>query len=105
MLPPAVDLEFGGNCSARPEPARLIAELTLFIHLVEAHYRKPVILYLTREFDAGYEVSSRISRPLWLRSLVLEPGWGARPWTIWQASSFRNLAGIRGRVDWNVARQ
>ena len=104
MLPPAVDLEFGGNCKARPEPARLIAELTVFIRLVEAHYRKPVTLYLTREFDAGYEVSKRIARPLWLRSLVLEPGWGARPWTVWQASSFRNLAGIRGRVDWNVAR-
>ncbi len=104
MLPPAVDLEFGGNCSARPEPARLVAELTAYIRAVEAHFGKRVTLYLTREFDAGYEVSRRVPRPLWLRSLVLEPGWGARPWTIWQASSFRSVAGIHGRVDWNVAR-
>jgi lysozyme len=104
MLPPAVDLEFGGNCSARPEPAKLIAELTAFLRRIEAHYRRPAILYLTREFDAGYDVSRRIPRRLWLRNLGFEPAWGARRWTIWQASSFRSLAGIRGRTDWNVAR-
>lgn len=101
-LPPAVDLEFGGNCDARPAPATLIAELRAFLDAVEAHYRQPVTLYLTREFDAGYEVSAKIDRPLWLRQLGWEPRWGARPWAIWQASSFRNLDGINGRVDWNV---
>ena len=52
-LPPAVDLEFGGNCAARPSPAALRTELSAFIAVVEAHYRRPVTLYLTREFDAG----------------------------------------------------
>ena len=61
-------------------------------------------LYLTREFDAGYEISRNFNRRLWLRSLVFEPNWGAQRWTLWQASSVRHLAGIRGRVDWNVAR-
>jgi lysozyme len=104
MLRPAVDLEFGGNCADRPPPEKLIRELTVFIRLVEAHYGKRVTLYLTREFDAGYEVSKRIPRKLWLRNLVLEPDWGARRWSLWQASSFRSLAGIDGRVDWNVGR-
>lgn len=104
MLPPAVDLEFGGNCAARPTPETLITELMVFIRLVEAHYRQPVTLYLTREFDAGYQVSARIPRKLWLRSLVWEPKWGAQPWSIWQASSFRHVSGISGRVDWNVMR-
>lgn len=101
-LPPAVDLEFGGNCDARPAPARLIAELRAFLDAVEGHYGQRAMLYLTREFDAGYEVSKQIDRPLWLRQLGWTPRWGARPWTIWQASSFRNLQGIEGRVDWNV---
>jgi lysozyme len=104
MLPPVVDLEFGGNCDARPTPDALIAEVMVFVRKVEAHYGKPVTLYLTREFDAGYEVSARIPRRLWLRSLVWEPRWGARRWSMWQASSFRRLAGIEGRTDWNVAR-
>ena len=104
MLPPAVDLEFGGNCAARPTPETLITELMVFVRLVEAHYHRPVTLYLTREFDAGYQVSAKVPRRLWLRSLVWEPGWGARPWSVWQASSFRRVPGIAGRVDWNVMR-
>ena len=63
-----------------------------------------MLLYLTAEFDAVYQVSARVSRPLWLRSLVLEPDFGGREWQLWQVSNFRRLRGIEGRVDWNVAR-
>ena len=70
----------GGNCSRRLPPHAFHAELDAFRRLVEAHYRKPVILYLTEEFDAAYQVSARVPRPLWLRSLVFEPDYGARPW-------------------------
>lgn len=104
MLPPVIDLEFGGNCAARPSSQALIAELAAFIHPVEARFGKPVTLYLTREFDIAYALSARVHRPLWLRRLVLEPHWGARPWSTWQASSFRRVRGITGRVDWNVMR-
>ena len=103
-LPPAVDLEYFGNCSARISREAFHAELAAYISRVEAHYGKPVILYLTREFDEAYEVSRRVERPIWLRSLVFEPDFGARPWRIWQASNFRRLRGIEGRVDWNAAR-
>ena len=103
-LSPVIDLEFGGNCAARPSTAVLMKELAAFVRPVEARFDKPVTLYLTREFDAAYSLSARVKRPLWLRRLVLEPNWGARPWTIWQASSFRRVHGITGRVDWNVMR-
>jgi lysozyme len=103
-LPPAVDLEYMGNCAGRLAPGAFHAELAAYISAVEAHYRRPVLLYLTREFDEAYGVSTRVRRPLWLRSLVLQPRFGARPWTLWQASNFRRLDGIQGRVDWNVAR-
>ena len=103
-LPPAVDLEYLGNCGGRPSVRDLHAELATFIRQIEAHYRKPILLYLTEEFDTAYRVSARIPRPLWLRSLVLEPDFGARPWAIWQASNFRRLRGIEGRIDWNIAR-
>jgi len=103
-LPPAVDLEFGGNCAARPDRSSLLRELKAFLDRIEAHSGRRAILYLTSEFDNHYRVSRAIERDLWLRKLVFEPRFGARPWVVWQASNFRRLDGIAGRVDWNAAR-
>lgn len=105
-LPPAVDLEFLGNCRSarRMTPTDLHRELRTFLAIVEARTGKPALLYLTQEFDEAYAVSSNFDRPLWLRSIAFEPRFGSRPWTLWQASNFRRLDGITGRVDWNVAR-
>jgi lysozyme len=101
-LAPAVDLEHLGNCSRTLSRDSFHKELADYIRLVEARYHKPILLYLTAEFDRNYEVSARVDRPLWLRELVREPRFGARPWTLWQVSNFRRLHGIGGRVDWNV---
>ena len=103
-LPPAVDLEYGGNCADPISPRALHAELASFIERVEIRYRKPVVLYRTEEFDEDFGISRGFDRPLWLRSLILEPHFGARPWRLWQVSNFRRLDGIDGRVDWNILR-
>ena len=103
-LAPAVDLEYMGNCARLLTVEDFHAELAVYIQEVEAHYRGPVLLYLTAEFDEAYRVSARVDRPLWLRSLVFAPSFGARPWAYWQVSNFRRLDGVSGRVDWNVAR-
>lgn len=103
-LPPAVDLEFGGNCAARPSRETLLADLTSFLQMIEAHAGKPAILYVTSEFEDAYAVSSGIHRTLWLRRLFLPPNYGERPWVMWQASSVRRIEGIEGPVDWNVVR-
>jgi lysozyme len=104
-LPAAIDLEFGGNCADRPARSVLLGELKAFIEMVEAHTGKPVLLYTTVEFEQFYRVSEAIDRPLWLRRIAFPPDFGARPWVMWQASSFRRVDGISGRVDWNVVRQ
>jgi len=103
-LPVAIDLEYLGNCDKPVSVAAFQRELGIFISLIEKRYRKPAIFYLTDEFDRIYQVSAHFDRPLWLRSILREPAFGARPWTMWQASSFRRLPGIEGRVDWNVVR-
>ena len=105
-LPAAVDLEFLGNCRTanRMGPRELRRELRIFLDLVERRTGTPTLLYLTKEFDEAHQVSAHFDRPLWLRRLVLEPKFGERRWTLWQASNFRRLDGIDGRVDWNVAR-
>lgn len=103
-LPPAIDLEFGGNCSARPSREILLRELGAFLRIVEAHSGRPAILYLTVEFEVHYRISKAVDRPLWLRRIFLRPNFGGRPWTVWQASAFHRLRGIEGGVDWNVLR-
>lgn len=104
-LPVAVDLEYLGNCRGRNRMGidSLHRELTAFIRAVEARTGKRVLLYLTREFDDAFQVSKRVDRPLWLRSLFRQPDFGARPWTMWQAHNYRRVRGIDGPVDWNVA--
>ena len=104
-LPAAVDLEFLGNCQGKDASNRveLHRELRAFLGKVEAHTGRPAILYLTEEFDHAFGISAAFDRPLWLRNIVLEPRFGKRSWTIWQASNFRRLDGIEGRVDWNAA--
>jgi lysozyme len=104
-LPPALDLEYMGNCGRPVTVAAFHAELAEYIRAVEAHYHKPLLLYLTAEFDQAYRVGARVDRPLWLRGIVFEPKFGARPWHMWQVSNFRRLHGIQGRVDWNVQRR
>ncbi|MFM9851229.1 MAG: GH25 family lysozyme [Sphingomonadaceae bacterium] len=104
-LPHALDLEFGGNCSARPARDVVLSEIATFLKMVEAHSEKPMILYLTKEFDDRYGVSNAIDRSLWLRKIAFPPDYGARPWVMWQASSLRAVDGIEGRVDWNVVRK
>lgn len=102
-LPPVVDLEYLGNCKERPKITDLHKEIADYLAVVEAHSGKPAMLYLTQEFDETYEVSAGVNRPLWLRSIVSKPSFGARAWAIWQVSQFRHIDGIKGRVDWNVA--
>lgn len=104
-LPPAVDLEFPGNCPRRPSQAKFHKELGDFLRIVEERYGKRAVLYLTPHFDRRYRVSANFRRQLWLRSIRSEPRFGARRWTIWQSSNSRRLDGVHGRVDWNVARK
>ena len=103
-LPPAIDLEYRGNCQSKVSVEAFHRQLASFMAIIERHYHHPVTLYLTDEFDRTYRVSARVDRSLWLRGIVTEPRFGARPWAMWQASNFRRLPGIAGRVDWNVAR-
>jgi lysozyme len=103
-LPPAVDLETPSNCHRSVSRAQLHKELSDFLRIVEAHYQKRAVLYLTRRFDRHYQVSANFEQPLWLRGIRSEPHFAARHWTIWQSSSVHKLEGVHGRVDWNVAR-
>jgi lysozyme len=99
-LPPAVDLEFGGNCGRRPEGPALRREIDDFLAAVERAYGKSAVLYLTPEFLEAYRAHLP-PRALWRRSLLRVPDDSA-PWHLWQYHNRGRVRGIRGPVDLNV---
>lgn len=105
QLPPAVDLDFQADCAARPERDVVIGELGRFIAAIETHLGEHVVLRVSRNFEAGYRISEAFPHILWSRQAFFPPSYLSRPWTVWQASSFRRIEGISGPVNWNVMAQ
>lgn len=99
-LPPAVDLEFGGNCGKTPDAATMRAELDAFLDPVERAHGRPAVLYVTPEFLAAYADALPL-RALWRRSILREPDASA-PWRLWQYHNRGRVDGIVGPVDLNV---
>jgi len=97
MLPPAVDLEFGGNCSARPEVDELLQQLDVFLVTITNHYRMRPVVYTNADFYAEYLVDRPPDVTWWIMSPVWQP-WGSPEWTFWQYfPGYR--AGVSGRID------
>lgn len=99
LLPPVVDIEFGGNCPQRPSPDQLNAELEAFLGPVEAAFGKTAIIYLTDEAAETY-AGQIVARPHWLRSLLARPS--QDDWIYWQYHNRGRVDGISGDVDLNV---
>jgi len=101
-LPPAIDLEYVGNCAARPQNGRLARELKAFIAIVQAHYGKPPVIYSTQAFFEDYLDADPAFRayPLWVRNLFGEAGWSrGRKVMFRQFANHARLDGIDGSVD------
>lgn len=106
ILPPVIDLEFSGNCRSQPTQAGLEAELNTFIAIVEKHYRKRPILYVTYEFYDRYLRDRYVQQPIWISDFysfnklpILVDG---KQWLFWQYSERGRVAGIPTLVDLNV---
>lgn len=99
-LPVAVDIEFGGNCGARPSPAVLARELAAFLSVVEAREGKRAVLYLTPEAWSAYR-DVLPARGVWRRSILHAPP-RDEPWVIWQYHNRGAVKGVDGPVDINV---
>ena len=103
-LPPAIDLEFIGNCSKRPPQKEFEAELGAFMEMVSVHYGQKPILYTTQDFFQHYLAKTQYATyPLWVRSI-----WGKPPtvvfpkWHIWQYADNAKVPGIDTLVDLNI---
>lgn len=103
-LPPAVDLEYGGNCDARPDSAALGVELEAFLLAVEAGTGQRPLVYVTGELLRDHVVML-IGERLWVRAIHHPLGMEAPvPAAVWQYSNIGRVDGIAGRVDRDACR-
>ncbi len=101
-LPPVIDLEFGGNCKARPSRESTIHELRGFISGIEQTYQRPPILYVTYEAYERYIQGEFEGLDIWIRDIFWTPKLDRRPWRFWQYANRGRVRGISTYVDLNV---
>jgi lysozyme len=99
-LPPAVDLELAGNCSARPDVATLDGQIGAFLSLVEASTGQQVLLYVGDDIEDMYGLRGSLGGPVWVPRFLVRPS--QDEWHIWQVSAFAHVQGVSGDVDLDV---
>lgn len=104
-LPPALDLEYGGNCQEANRLPNLVNEIDTFIQIVQKYYSKKVIIYTTHEFYDNYLLDRFTGNPFWIRDIIRIPKLNDnRQWVIWQFTNRGKLDGIIYPVDLNAFR-
>ncbi|MGN6692934.1 MAG: GH25 family lysozyme [Aquihabitans sp.] len=99
-LPPALDLEIAGNCSARPDADAVAKEVAAFIGAVEEATGQRMVLYIGDDWQERYPVAGREDRPRWARRMHRRPL--TDDWWLWQFSGTSRVDGITGHTDLNV---
>ena len=103
-LPPAVDVEFAGNCRNWTSIEAIRAELATFLAAIEQAFGRRPIVYFTRESYERVLEGHFTGSPTWARSLFGRPRARFGTWTFWQYAHNGRLSGIEGLVDLNVFR-
>ena len=98
-LPPAIDLEYVGNSSARPSPEDFQEQLAVFMNAIRKEYGREPVIYTAGDFAGHYLQGIPIKRP-WVRAVVFGPGDVA--WVFWQFTERARVPGINGFVDMDV---
>lgn len=101
-LPPAVDVEFSGNCKSWTSIDSIRAELRVFLERTERSDGRRPILYAPRDAYAQILAGHFDEYPLWLRDLLAEPERGS--WQFWQYADNGRVAGFTTLVDLNAFR-
>lgn len=100
QLPPAIDLEFTGNCRDADSMIDFDTEFKIFYNLISEYYSQIPVIYTTYEFYNKYDISQYMTR-LWIRDIFFRPSSQYR-WKFWQYTSRLKLEGVEGYIDGNV---
>jgi len=106
LLPPAIDVEFAGNCKKKLTKEELHKELDDFIAMVSSFYEQPPLIYAPkRAYKAYFANEAQYENPFWARDMIKSPELpDEREWLFWQYASNARLKGIDSLVDLNVFR-
>lgn len=102
VLPPAVDVEFAGNCRSWESIEAIRGELAVMLDELERAYTVKPIVYFTRESYERLLDGYVTGHPTWARSLFGRPRGRYGTWTFWQYAHNGRVPGIEGLVDLNV---
>jgi lysozyme len=103
VLPPAVDVEYEGNCAVPSHPADIRRELEAWLTEVEVRIGMAPVIYFTRDSYAALKGAAHARHRIWIRSLGTEPD-PLVSWTSWQFTDEARIPGIARTVDMSVAR-
>jgi lysozyme len=106
LLPPAIGLDaLADTCSPKVSDAAVESELMTLINQIETHAGKPVILKLSRGFEARHHTATALARDLWLARDRARPDYAGRPWLLWSANSGLVTEASAAPVEWVVVQR
>lgn len=103
-LPPVVDAEHMGPCTATLTEKDHVAMLGDFMDALAKHYGRRPIVYTTWEFDSAVLTGELAREKFWARSLVVPPMFRTSQWVLWQYHNRGRRPGVKGDLDLNVFR-
>lgn len=95
-FPPIIDLEI----PTKYDKKVVNQELKTMIRILEEHYNKKVIIYVTRHTYSKYVKGEFLENPIWIRNIKFYPN--IEKWDIWQYSNRGRISGISGFTDRNA---
>ena len=102
-LPPAVDVEFAGNCENPPNRRAIRQELHALLEALARRYGRTPMIYISITASWLIIDDTFTQYPIWIRNLYAPP-WlmGTRRWTLWQHHDNAAIPGVVDAVDLNV---
>jgi lysozyme len=102
-LPPAVDLEYGGNCRTRPSAKEFTTQLNAFLRKLSAETGCSPVLYVTQDFYYSYMAGRFQGSRFWVRDIYMKPRLRDNAeWHFWQFANRGRLPGVSTYIDLNV---
>ncbi len=97
-LPPVIDIEI----DLKYDPNIVREELITLTTLLEEHYKKKPILYVTYDTYNTYVKGKLDEYDIWIRDILKSPSLEHSNWLFWQYSNRGRVNGIDMYVDINV---
>ena len=108
-LPPVLDMEwnpFSPTCTVRPPAAEVRRQMSVFMDIVQSHYKQRPIIYTTPGFYKDNGLSRLKNEEFWLRTTAKTPkqAYPGQNWSFWQYTGTGIVPGFAEEVDINVFR-